>query len=101
MDQTLGILVSSDKHMDHLLGISRAAIKTGKKVMVFITNRGVLLTQEPGLAELTESAQVSVCQANFEAFGLKKSAPGVEGLNFTNQAAHGMLIQDCHRYIVL
>ena len=75
MAEKLGIFVSSDKHLDHLIGISRAAKEAGKEVIVFLTNRGVLLTQDPRFAEMEGLAEVSLCNVNFEAFGLKKPVP--------------------------
>jgi hypothetical protein len=99
--QSLGILVSSDKHFQHLIGLARAAVKAQKQVLVFLTHRGVLLTQEPGFAELTRLAKVSVCKANFQVLGLQGPVPGLSANNFTTQASHGLMIQDCDRYITL
>jgi len=99
--QSLGILVSSDKHFGHLLGLAQAAVKAQKRVSVFLTHRGVLLTQEPGFAELTTLAEVSVCKANFQVFGLEEPVPGLAAKDFTTQASHGLMIQACDRYITL
>jgi len=101
MGEKLGIFVSSDKHLDHLIGISRAAKEAGKEVIVFLTNRGVLLTQDPRFAEMEGLAEVSLCNVNFEAFGLKKPVPVVQDKDFATQARHGMMIEDVDRYIVL
>jgi len=101
MAQKLGILVSSDEHLDHLIGISRAASQAGKEVEVFLTNRGVLLTKEDKFKEMEGLAHVSLCNVNFEAFKLDKPVPVVGDKDFATQARHGMLIEDCDRYIVL
>jgi hypothetical protein len=101
MADKLGIFVSSDQHLAHLVGIARAASQAGKEVTVFLTNRGVLLTQDPRFGELEGLAQVSLCNVNFEAFRLAKPVPLVAERDFATQARHGMLIEDCDRYIVL
>ncbi len=101
MAEKLGIFVSSDKHLDHLIGISRAAKEAGKEVIVFLTNRGVLLTQDPRFPEMEGLAEVSLCNVNFEAFGLNKPVPVVQDKDFATQARHGMMIEDVDRYIVL
>jgi peroxiredoxin family protein len=101
MAEKLGILVSSDRHLDHLIGISRAATQAGKEVVVFLTNRGVLLTQHEGFPDLEGQGQISLCNVNFEAFELEKPVPLVADKDFATQARHGMLIEDCDRYIVL
>lgn len=97
----LGILVSSDRHLGHLLGIARAAHATGRRVSVFLTHRGVLVTQDPAFAQLEGLAQVSLCSQNFSAWGLKPPAPAVGEEGFASQARHAAMIADCDRYIVL
>ena len=46
MAQKLGVLVSSEEHLDHLIGICKAAHQAGKEVEVFLTNTAPRLTQE-------------------------------------------------------
>ena len=101
MAEKLGIFVSSDQHLDHLIGIARAATKAGKEVSIFLTNRGVLLSQDPRFPELEGQGHVSLCNVNFEAFALQKPIPVVADKDFATQARHGMMIEECDRYIVL
>ncbi len=101
MAEKLGIFVSSDEHLDHLIGLSRAAKKAGKEVTVFLTNRGVLLTQNPGFTEMEGLAHVSLCNVNFEAFKLQKPIPVVADKDFATQMRHAEMIAECDRYIVL
>ena len=101
MAEKLGIFVSSDQHLDHLLGISKAATQAGKEVIVFLTNRGVLLTKHEKFPEIEGWAHVSLCNVNFEAFNMEKPIPVVDDKDFATQARHGMMIEDVDRYIVL
>lgn len=101
MADKLGIFVSSDQHLPHLIGIARAASQAGKEVSIFLTNRGVLLTQEPRFPELEGLAHISLCNVNFEAFKLGKPVPLVADKDFATQARHGLMIEECDRYIVL
>ncbi|MBI5522547.1 MAG: hypothetical protein HY910_07965 [Desulfarculus sp.] len=101
MSGKLGIFVSSDRHLDHLLGIARAAHQAGKELTVFLTHRGVLLTREPAFAQLEGLALVSLCQVNFSAWGLRRPVPGVAEEDFASQARHAAMIAGCDRYIVL
>ena len=57
MAEKLGIFVASDQHLNHLKGIAKAAIQAGKEVTIFLTNRGVLLTQQEGFADLRAGAR--------------------------------------------
>lgn len=101
MAEKLGIFVSSDKHLDHLLGIAKAARTAGKVVTVFLTNRGVLLTKHPEFAKLEGFAEVALCASNFQSFDLEKPIPVVADECFGTQARHGMMIDECDRYMVL
>ncbi|MDM8548631.1 hypothetical protein QUF72_01085 [Desulfobacterales bacterium HSG2] len=102
MAEKLGIFVSSDQHLRHLIGISKAAKKAGKDVVIFFTHKGVLLTQDPDFSELAGYARYSVCNVNFEGFGFKgKQVPGMDETGFATQARHGEMIEECDRYLVL
>lgn len=101
MAEKLGIFVSSDEHLDHLIGISRAATKAGKEVTVFLTNRGVLLSKDPRFSEMEGLAHISLCNVNFEAFKMEKPVPLVADKDFATQMRHADMIAECDRYIVL
>jgi peroxiredoxin family protein len=102
MAEKLGILVSSNRHLRHLIEITKAAERAGKEVIVFFTHNGVLLTQEPDFPELIGLARYAVCNVNYEGRGLKgKPVPGMDETGFATQARHGEMLEDCDRYIVL
>ncbi len=101
MAEVLGILVSSDKNLDHLLGLCHAIRETGRKAIIFLTNRGVLLTQDPRFEGLKDCKEISLCNVNFEAFKLQKPVPLIDDKNYATQARHAMMIEDCDRYIVM
>lgn len=47
MAEKLGILVSSDRHLDYVINLTQAACDRGNEVEIFFTGKGVLLTQSP------------------------------------------------------
>lgn len=97
----LGLLVSSDEHWDHLIGICRAAHTAGTQVEVFLTNEGVRLTQLDEFAELEGLCHVRVCNIGFEKRGLKKPVPLVADDDFGTQMRNAMMLEECDRYVVL
>jgi peroxiredoxin family protein len=101
MPDKLGILVTSDEHLDHLIGVCRAATAAGKEVAVFLTNRGVLLTQHPDFPQLEGQGRISLCNVNFEYFQLQKPVPVVAEKDFATQMRHAEMIEECDRYLVL
>lgn len=99
----LGILVSTDRHLDHLIGLVRAARDKEIEVSIFFTNRGVFLTRESRFSELEGLARMSLCKVSFEKFGLDKSRgiPGITVKDFAAQSRHTDLIESSDRYICL
>ena len=101
MNDKLGILVSSDRYIDHLIGITSAAHRAGKKVSIFLTNRAVLLTKNERFAELEGICHVSLCSLCFESFKVDKPVPVVNDKDFATQMRSVVIMKDCDRYIVL
>lgn len=99
MAKTLGILISSNRHLDKIIRFCDAARKKKVELTLFFTHKGTLLTQDPRFAEL-EGLKMSVCRVGFERNGLKPPASGMGEKDFTTQMAHAEMINDCDRYVV-
>ena len=101
MAEKLGILVSSDNHLDYVINLTRAARTTGPDVELFFTGKGVLLTQSPGFKKLVGKAKMTLCDVSFRALGLKGDVPGMGFKDFATQAKNADLIENSDRYLVL
>lgn len=100
MSKTLGIFVSSDKHLNEIISLCKAAKNKGVMVSIFFTHCGTLLTQDPRFRELDGMAKMSLCNVGFESHGLKKPVPGLSDKDYATQARHAELIEECDRYVV-
>ena len=101
MKKTLGIYVTSDRHLDQLMQLCKTAKKKGVAVSVFFTHLGTLLTLDPRFKELDGLAEITLCKVAFESHGLdKNSAPGISENGFVTQAKHAEIIEDCDRCVV-
>ena len=107
--ETLGILVPTNKHIDHLIGIAKAAKRAGKALCIFFTHEGVLTTQDPRYRELASVVgengmnRISLCNASWEDHGLK-DRPVPECMSpddLATQSRHCALIDACDRYLVI
>lgn len=98
--KTLGIFVSSDRHLDKIIGLCQAAKKKEIEVIIFFTHRGTLLTQDPRFAELEGLAGMAVCRVGFEGHGLKPPVAGIGERGYASQARHGEMVDVCDRYVV-
>ncbi|MCD6561568.1 MAG: hypothetical protein J7L16_07420 [Deltaproteobacteria bacterium] len=101
MAGTLGIFVSSDKHLDKIIKLCNAAEKKQIDVTIFFTHKGVLLTQDSLFASLNGLAKMALCKVSFESNCLKSPVTGITEKDYATQAVHGEIIEECDRYIVL
>jgi hypothetical protein len=107
--EKLGILVPTNKHIVHLIGIARAAKKAGKALCIFLTHEGVRISQHPRYQELAEiissdeDNEISLCNVSWEELGLKdQSIPaGMSAKDLATQSRHCTMIDKCDRYMVL
>ena len=100
MAEKLGILVSSDKHLEHLINLTAAAHDKGKDVEIFFTGEGVLLTQSPDFTRLVGKAKMSLCDVSFRAQGLEGDVPGFGFKDFATQAKNAEIIKTSDKYLV-
>ena len=99
MAKRLGIVVSSNKHLDKIKKLCQAAQKKDVEVTVFFTHLGTLVTQDPAFIELEGLAHLSLCNVGFESHGLKRPVPGVSDKDYATQARHGEMLEDCERCV--
>ena len=107
--ERLGIYVATDKNLDHLIGVAKAAKKAGKLLTIFFTHDGVLLTQEakyPELAQIIdreEGDEISLCNVRWEEHGLKgQPVPAAMGdKDLATQSRHCAMLGACDRYLVI
>jgi hypothetical protein len=100
MTEILGILVSSDKHLDYVNKLTDAANEKGKDVLIFFTGKGVLLTQRPEFSQLVGKAEMSLCDVSFRALGLEGEVPGFGPKDFATQEKNVAMIEKGDRYVV-
>ena len=103
----LGIFVTSPQHMQHILGLTKAAVGAGKKVKIFFTFKSIHLTKDPRFAELTQlcaAEDIAICADSYicEGFDNVTDVPrGLSDKQMRTQAFHGAILDECAKYIVL
>lgn len=103
--EKLGIFVPTNKHINHVIGVARAAKKAGKTLCIFFTHDGVMSTQYGKYQELVKIGpeEICLCNVRWEELGLKgKPVPGGMGPDdLGTQSRHVAMIGKCDRYVVL
>ena len=98
----LGILVNSAKHLDHVVGICRAAVAKQHQVMVFAMDEGTALLDAQAFVSLAglDGVSLAVCDHSAKARGVNTEGlpPKIVcGSQFNN----AMMNHDADRVIVL
>ena len=100
---SLAVLVTTDRYLDHVVNLTAAAFAKGKQVDIFLTGKGVLLSVQPEFEQLVGKASLSICDASFRANGLahrQHEVPGATFTDFTTQTQNAKLLADAHRHVV-
>lgn len=99
MSKSLGIYVSSDRHLDKLIELCRAAKRNDIEVRLFFTHLGTRLCADSKMAVLQDLADVAVCNVGFEANDLQRTDSVLSEKAYGSQTVHAEMIYDCDRYI--
>lgn len=102
MAEKLGILVSSDKYLNHVVGLAKAAKAKGKEVKVFFTADSVFLTQDAEFQELLDAgAEVSICDKSYKGFDLHNTyKEKLEGVVHGSQDNNAEMAAEVDKYVV-
>lgn len=100
MAETLGILVTSDKHLDYVISLTCEAYQKGKTVQIFFTGAAVRLTRLPVFEQLVGKAKLSVCETSYRFRHLADRVSGIGPDNFETQARNADLMKNCDKYVV-
>jgi peroxiredoxin family protein len=102
----LGIFVTSPQNMRHVVGVTKAAVRAGMKTMVFFTFKAVHLAKTPEfvkVANLCDVKDLAICAASYqcEGYDVKDVPKGLTDRQMATQAYHGVLLEECGKYLVL
>lgn len=100
MARSLGVFVTSNRHLDKIIELCKVAKKKQVEVTVFFSHLGTTLTQDRKFGELEGLANMSLCNVAFEGHGLKPPVPGITENGYATQVRHAEMIQECDRYLV-
>ena len=103
MAKSLGIFVTSDQNMHHIMGVTKAATAKGSKVKVFLTWKGTRLPHHADFKELCGMAEVWICADSYAKMGYDKSvAPEpLTEKEMSTQVQHDDIIKNWDSYMTL
>lgn len=99
MAKSLGIYVSSDKYLDKVIAVCKAAKRKDVEANVFFTHTATRLCLDPRLKELEKVARIGLCKVGFEDNELDPASAHVDDKAYSSQSWHAEMIYDCDRYL--
>jgi predicted peroxiredoxin len=98
----LGIFINTDRHLAHVLGITKAAISKGHEVVIFNMDDGTKLLGNPHLGSLCKTKGVTMSFCDHSAKGLNVSTEGIpEEIVCGSQYNNAIMVNESDRVIVL
>lgn len=104
MAKSLGIFVTTQDCLGHVIGITKAAKAKGSRVKVFFTWKATHLTQDADFPQLCELADdVSICVDSYkkQGYDIDDIPKGLTAKKMATQAQHGIIIEDFDCYLSL
>lgn len=98
---TLGILVTTDKYKDDIVGITEAAVCRGHRVIIFFMDEGCRLITDSRIISLNgrDSVSMSLCDFNRRKMGLlDRDIP--EGIICGSQYDNAVMNRESDKVIV-
>jgi len=95
--ERLGLLVTTDKFLDQVIGIAKAAIDAGHPVSIFFMDEGVRLLKDPRLQDF-QGADVSMafCDHSCVKLGVER----VENITAGSQYQNAVMSHESERELV-
>lgn len=98
----LGIFVNTDKNLDAVQGITKAALKKGHTVSLFNMDDGTKLVHSPVFAELAKTSGVSISFCDHSAKHMGVTAEGlIKEIVCGSQYNNAAMLHEADRVIVL
>jgi len=98
---TLGLLVTRDGYAEEIVGLTKQALKKGHKVIIFMTDKGVLNIKNTEVVALKDFADVDMSLCNFSVEN--NNLPGdiiPDGITAGSQFQNAVMVQESDKIIV-
>ncbi len=101
LEMTLGILVTTDKFKEEIIGITKTAVKKGHRVIIFFMDEGCKLIMDKSIISLKNMHNItmSICDYNRKKMGiLDKDIP--ENIRCGSQYDNALMNRESDKVIV-
>lgn len=98
---TLGILVTRDEYKEDIVGLAKAALSNGHKVIIFMMDEGCLLSTDSEFTSLKDinGVTMTLCDFSLKRHGLsEENVP--EGITRGSQYNNAVMNHDSDKVVV-
>jgi len=98
----LGILVNTDKHLEHILGLTKASIAKNHETSIFVMDEGTRLLENDLFVALAKPPSVSItlCEHSAKSYGINTEDLSKD-IICASQFNNAMMNHNADRVIVL
>ena len=97
----IGILVTQAAYAGNIVDITKAALKRGHSVRIFMTDDGVLLIRNSGVAGLRKLENVEMSLCDYSAQGRNLADSDIpEGVTKGTQYQNSLMHNECDKVLV-
>jgi len=98
----LGILVNTDRHLEHILGLTKATIAANHEVIIFIMDEGTRLSENDSIVALAKlpAVSISLCEHSAKSYGVNTKDLSKD-IKCASQFNNAMMNHNADRVIVL
>ncbi len=98
----LGILVNTDRHLEHILGFTKAAVAKNHEVIIFTMDEGTRLLENDSFVALSKFSAVSMslCEHSAESYGINTKDLPMD-IDCASQFNNAMMNHNADKVIVL
>lgn len=100
----LGLLITRDRHLEDIVGLTKAAVSKGHSVIIFNMDDGVKLLEEPSFRELChiKGVTMSFCDYSTKALAVLYVKTGLpQEIISGSQLNNADMFHKAHRVIAL
>jgi predicted peroxiredoxin len=98
----LGILITTDRHLDDIVGLTKAAVSKGHEVIMFNMDDGNKLLTNTAFTDLCKTEGVTMAYCDHSAMELKIDKEGIPGdITCGSQFNNANMMHDTDRTINL
>ncbi len=98
----LGVIITTDKNLDQILGITRAALSKGHEVNIFSMDLGVKLLEDSSFKALCKESGVTMSYCDYSTKTVEVSTEGIPSeISCGSQFDNANMNHDSDRVIIL